>query len=126
MKTIKLKIHLFASAEDIYNALTNPFAVSLWTGLPAIMDDKEGTEFSLWEGDIVGKNLEMKPNEKIVQEWYFGDQKEQSIVTMLLNKAGEGTQLEVTQTNVPDEDFDDMLYGWKNYYLGSLKEFFDK
>ncbi|HYX10205.1 MAG TPA: SRPBCC family protein [Bacteroidales bacterium] len=126
MKTIKLKIHLYASSEDIYNALTNSFAVSLWTGLPATMDDKEGTEFSLWEGDIVGRNIEMIPNEKIVQEWYFGDQEEQSIVTIKLHKSEEGTQLEVIHTNIPDDDYADMLYGWKNYYLGSLKEFFDK
>ena len=29
-------------------------------------------------------------------------------------------------TNIPDEAYDDMAYGWDTYYFGGLKEFFEK
>jgi activator of HSP90 ATPase len=38
------------------------------------MSEEPGSEFSLWEGDIEGRNISFEKKQKIVQEWYFGDQ----------------------------------------------------
>ena len=80
-KDYKTRIKIKAEAEDIYAALTNPFTIELWSGYKAEMSTEAGTEFSLWEGDISGKNLEFEENKKVVQQWYFGEQPEPSIVT---------------------------------------------
>jgi activator of HSP90 ATPase len=69
-------------------------------------------------------NLEFVPNEKIVQEWDFGEQKEKSIVTIVLRQEKLFTNIELTHTNIPNEAWDDMVNGWDNYYFGALKEFF--
>ena len=61
-KTFKTRIKLGASAEDVYSALTNPFALELWTGYPAKMSTEVGSEFELWEGDICGQYLDFYPN----------------------------------------------------------------
>ena len=72
-----------ATPSDVYAALTNPVTIRLWTGEEAEMSTEPGSEFSLWEGAICGKNLEFEENKKLVQEWYFGEQEEKSIVTIL-------------------------------------------
>jgi activator of HSP90 ATPase len=84
MKTFKKSFKINAEPSDIYSAITNPYTIELWTGYPAVMSEVPGSEFSLWDGDITGKNLEFIPDKKIVQEWFFGDQPEKSTVTIII------------------------------------------
>jgi len=126
MKDFKKYYIIEAEPEDVFTALTNPFTIELWSGYPAVMDTNPGTEFSLWDGDISGKNLEIEINKKIIQEWYFGDQEEKSIVAIKLFENKKGTQVEVRHTNIPDEDFENITEGWDDYYMGALKVFFEE
>lgn len=89
------------------------------------MSTEPGSEFSLWNDSIVGKNLEFIPDKKIVQEWYFGEQPEPSIVTIILHKDKGGTSLELRHTGIPDDDYEDIVDGWNINYFGSLEDFFD-
>ena len=66
MKEFKKYFIIPASPEEVYLALTLPATLQLWTGEVAEMSTEPGTEFSLWEGSIVGKNLEFVPGKKIV------------------------------------------------------------
>jgi len=125
MKDYKKYYIIPAQPEEIYAALTNPATIQLWTGEVAEMSTEAGSEFSLWEGSIAGKNLEFVTGSKIVQEWYFGDQEEASIVTIKLHPHKQGTSVELKHTNIPDEDYDDMVQGWNENYFGSLHEFYD-
>ncbi|SRR6056297_325773 len=125
MKNFQNTYFLKASPKEVFNALTNPVTIEIWSGYSAKMDDKKGTEFYMWEGDISGKNLEIKKNKKIVQEWYFGDQAEKSIVTIEIKKEKNGSNVEVSHTNIPDEAYDNMKFGWDDLYFGNLKLFFD-
>ncbi|TAJ06883.1 ATPase [Marinilabiliaceae bacterium JC017] len=125
MKDYKTRIKIKAEIEDVYAALTNPFTIELWSGYPAQMEATPGTEFSLWEGDIAGRNIEFELNAKMVQEWYFGEQEEPSIVTIKLFKDGGKTQVDLFHTNIPEEAFDDICEGWNDYYLGAIKTFLE-
>lgn len=125
MKDFKKYFIIPATPEDVFAALTNTFTIELWTGYKAIMDDQPGTEFSLWDGDITGINLEVIKDKKLVQEWYFGDQVEKSLVTIKLFENKKGTQVELIHTNIPDEDYENITEGWINYYFGAIKEFFE-
>ncbi|MDA3952590.1 MAG: SRPBCC domain-containing protein [Bacteroidales bacterium] len=125
MKDFKKYFVIHAEPEEVFYALTNPFTIELWSGFPATMNTEVGTEFSLWEGDITGKNLEIISNTKIVQEWYFGDQSEKSIVTLKIFENKRGTQLEVIHTNIPDENYENIVEGWNEYYIGAIIAFFD-
>ena len=126
MKDFKKYYILFAEPEDVYNALTNPATLQLWTGEPAEMSTETNSEFSLWEGSIVGKNLAFEPGHKIVQEWYFGEQEEPSIVTIVLHPHKKGTSVEVRHTNIPDQDFDEIIEGWDSTYMGALQDFYEE
>jgi len=124
MKNFRKYYSIPAPVGDVYAALTNPVTLELWTGEPAEMTTEPGSEFSLWDGSITGRNLEFEADKKIVQEWYFGDQAEPSVVTILLHAKGMGTSVELSHTNIPDEDYEDMTDGWNNAYFGSLREFY--
>ncbi|QXV64359.1 SRPBCC domain-containing protein [Mucilaginibacter sp. 21P] len=124
MKDYKKYYVIPATPEELYMALTNPLTIQLWTGESAEMSDEPGTEFSLWEGAIVGKNLEFEQNKKIVQQWYFDGQPEESIVTIKLHPDKHGTSVELRHTNIPDEAYDDITEGWNETYMGGLEDFF--
>ena len=125
MKDFKKYYIIPAEPEEVYMALTNPFTIELWTGYPAIMDENIGTEFSLWEGDITGKNIEIEKNKKIIQQWYFDGQLEESIVTIKIFTNKKGTQVELIHKNIPDEVFDNIKEGWNDFYFGAIKAFFE-
>ncbi len=125
MKTFKKQFRINAEPSDIYAALTNPYTIELWSGYPAKMNTEPGSEFSLWEGDIEGKNIEFEPGKKIVQEWYFGDQEVKSIVTISISQEGGDSVVTVEHTNIPDEDYNGISEGWKDYYMGAIKAFFN-
>lgn len=125
MKTFEKTFKINAEPSDIYAALTNPYTIELWSGYPAQMSTEPGSEFSLWEGDISGKNLEFIENEKVVQQWYFGDQAEESIVTITIVRDRENSRVTVTHTNIPDDEFKDIAEGWREYYIGAITVFFN-
>lgn len=126
MKEFKKYYVIQAPPEDVYTALTNPVTIRLWTGEPAEMSTVPGSEFSLWDGAIVGKNLEFTEGQRIVQQWYFGETDEPSIVTIKLHPHKHGTSVEVKQNNIPDEAFEDISEGWDENYFGSLMEFYEE
>ena len=125
MKTFQKTFKINAEPSDVYSALTNPYTIELWSGYPAEMSEVPGSEFSLWEGDITGKNIEFIKDKKVVQEWYFGEQAEKSIVTITISPDRENSQVTVEHTNVPDSEFSDIAEGWREYYFGAILSFFN-
>jgi activator of HSP90 ATPase len=126
MKDYKKYYIIPASPEEVYKALTIEPTIELWTGANAQMQAEPDTEFSLWDDSIVGKNLVFEENKKIVQQWYFGEENEDSIVTIKLHPHKQGTSVELTHTNIPDEDYDNITDGWNTDYFGSIIDFYSE
>lgn len=126
MKTFKKYFFLNAAPEDVYNALVNPVMIEIWTGEKAVMSEEPGSEFSLWDGSISGRNTAFVKNEQVVQEWYFGEDEPVSQVTLKLHARNNGTDLEVYQTNIPDDAFENIAEGWISDYIGGLKQLFEE
>jgi activator of HSP90 ATPase len=113
-----------APPDEVYRAITNPLAIKLWTSEDCEMSTEPNTEFSLWDESICGMNLEFIENKKIVQEWYFGELPEPSIVTIKLHEVKGITSFELVHTNIPAADFEDICTGWDESYINSLINFF--
>ncbi|MBN2668653.1 MAG: SRPBCC domain-containing protein [Bacteroidales bacterium] len=128
MKDFKFQLTIKdALPEEVYNALTNPFAIELWSGYPAVMHMENNAEFSMWEGDIVGRILSFIPNQMIEQEWFFDDNQVPSIATIKLHlQKKTDTYIVLEHNNIPDDDFENITEGWKEYYLGAIKLFFEE
>lgn len=123
LKSFKHYLLLPVSPDEVFLALTIPVSIELWSGEPAEMSAVEGAEFSLFNGNIVGKNLEIIPDQLIRQEWYIEDSPF-SEVMIKLHPHKKGCSLEVQHHGIPEERFEEFSDGWKNLYLASLEEFF--
>jgi activator of HSP90 ATPase len=128
MKTYKKYFKITADPSDVFNALTNKEMLEIWTGEDAVMEPVANTEFSLWDESICGMNLEFEKDRKIVQEWYFGeeDDDKKSIVTIKLHPDKKGTMMEVVQTNIPEEAYQNISEGWEEDYYRGLNELFEE
>ena len=126
MKIIKQSYKIDAKPEKVFEALTNVKIIEKWSGGSAKMETKKGGRFSLWGGDIFGKNTEIVKNEKLVQEWSYKGWDKPSKVTFTLKSSGKGTTIELLQENVPDASHKSIADGWKQYYLGQIKQLLEK
>jgi activator of HSP90 ATPase len=123
MKNIKQTIIINAPIEEVYKALTDPKLHSKFTGSKAKNTDKLG-KFSTFDGYSHGKNLVLKENAKIVQEWSCDDFPKDHFtkVTFELKQQENNTKLTFTQTKVPDENYYNIYSGWEEFYWKPLKQ----
>lgn len=126
MKDFKKYYLIPATPDEVYNAITNPLAIRLWTGENTEMSDEPGSEFSLWDGSISGRNISFVAGKKVEQQWYFGEQEVPSIVTIILHPHAKGTSAELRHTNIPDSEYDDITQGWDESYFFALDDFFSE
>jgi uncharacterized protein YndB with AHSA1/START domain len=125
MKTFKKHFIIKALPQDVYAALTSKTILEIWTGEPAEMDEEPGKEFSWFDGAICGVNVEFESGKKIVQHWYFGDE-HISLVTIKLHDDKKGTDLEIRQDDIPDEDYENISEGWEFEIVENLRELLEE
>lgn len=121
MKQFKQTYIIDAATHDVWKALVDPKVIADWGAGPASMSDKK-EKFSLWGGDIYGTNTEIHSGHMLAQDWYGGDWAEPSHVTIELASEDDKTTITLTHTNIPDDEFEGIKSGWKDYYFGPMKE----
>lgn len=124
-KQIKQVYKIKAPISKVWQALVNPIEINAWGGGPAKMDDKPGTEFSLWGGDIWGKNNLVLNENKLVQDWFGGNWDKPSLVTFELEENDGITKVTLTHENLPDNEVDNFDTGWKDYYMGAIQDYLE-
>jgi activator of HSP90 ATPase len=127
-RTIRQSVTFKVSPHDVYEAIMDAKKHAEFTGSLVKMSRSIGGKFSIYDGDIEGKNLELIPDQKIVQSWRYSDWPEghYSKATFSLKEISEGTRLTFTQTGVPEQFYEDIRQGWLDYYWGPMKELFEK
>lgn len=127
-----MKIHFEVSAEitaspkQIYEAWLNSEQHSSMTGGSAIVSDMVGDSFTAWDGYIEGRNLELKPGEKIIQHWRtseFDPSDDNSRLEIVFEAMKGGTLVTIRHSNLPNHG---MQYksGWVENYFDPMKEYF--
>jgi hypothetical protein len=106
----------------VLKALTGAADITAWSGQKASIDLRKGGYFSLFNGDITGKNRKVS-KKQIVQDWKESGWEAHSIVIFNLS-AGEGdtTVVELIHENIPDKSFAGIKSGWDKYYMLPLKK----
>ena len=127
MKIIKQAYEINSPVEKVWEALVDPKKINGWGGGPAKMSADKGFEFSLWDGEIYGENLDVIPEKLLVQEWWSKtDNWDASTkATFKLTSRNGKTKLELIHENVPDKSESDIDSGWKDFYLGPLKAYLE-
>jgi activator of HSP90 ATPase len=114
-----------ASPQRVYSALLDAKQFAACSGMPAEIDPKEGGAFTLFQGQIVGRNIELVPNLRVVQAWRpaHWDPGIYSIAHFELKPNGAGTTIVFDHTGFPAGEFDHLDWGWKNHYWEPLQKF---
>jgi len=124
-KTLHQTVEIRASPHEVYEALMDSKKHSEFTGDEAIIGRNVGDPFSAFSEWATGVNKELIPDKKIVQTWRGEDWPEDhySVVTYELKPTEVGTLLEFTQTDIPEEFFEEISEGWVDNYWEPLKEY---
>ena len=130
--TIHMEVDFNASPERIYEALLDSrqfskFAAQskMFSAKSATIDSTEGGAFSLFDGRIVGRNVQLIPNKLIVQAWRVANWPEgvYSIAKFEFKPHGSGTHLVFDHTGFPEEMHDHLLAGWQTNYWDLLAKY---
>jgi activator of HSP90 ATPase len=129
-----------ASRKRVYEALTDAKqfqkvillsaaihsdAAKAQGNIPAEIAAEPGGAFKLFNGLIVGRNLELVPNERIVQAWRvaYWPAGGWSLVSFALVEQGSETKVVFDHTGFPKGDADHLLEGWNGNYWQPLAKF---
>ncbi len=117
-KTIDQSVTFNASAHEIYEMLMSSQKHSKFTGAPAEISRDIGGEFSIMDGGLSGKTLDLITDKKIVQAWRAADWPEghYSTAIFLMEESDGQTKLSFVQAGVPSDMFDSINDGWRTYY----------
>lgn len=123
--TIIQSVEFNTTPDFIYQMLMDEDLHADFTGAEATIDPSEGGEFDVWDGYITGRNTELIPNKKIVQEWHASDMPEGhiSLLTIELSSVSNYTTLlKMTHANVPADQADDFAKGWEDFYWAPMQK----
>jgi len=124
--TIHQDLEFSASPQQLYEALLDSRQFSEFSGRAAEINREAGGAFSLFKGHIIGRNLELVPNERIVQAWRVVTWPEgaYSIVRFELKPQRSGTRLVLDHIGFPEGLHDHLAAGWEENYWSLLKKHF--
>ncbi len=124
MKEIKQVVTFEASPHDVFEAFMDEEKHSKFTGSPAKISREKDGEFSIYNGSIQGKNIEIIQDKKIVQTWRYDDWPEghYSTITLEFEEKEGKTEMTFTQVGVPDDKCEDIKQGWIDYYWEPMKK----
>ncbi len=130
MKSFKLSVTLPVEVSELYKAWLNSKQHTAFTGGEANCSAKLNGAFTVWDGYITGKNLELVPNEKIVQEWRaadFAEDDKNSLLQLRFESAGKvKTKLTLVHSDLPDALADSFKKGWSDHYFIPMKSYYSK
>src|SRR6476660_7773852 len=116
--TIHQEIEFNASPQQLYEALLDGKQFTEFSGRPAEINREVGGAFSLFGGHIIGLNVELVPNQRIVQAWRVVTWPEgvYSIVRFELKSKESGTHLIFDHIGFPEGLHDHLAEGWESNY----------
>ena len=129
-RSIHHTIVFATDALDLYNCMMDARKHSSFTSDEAVIEDKEGTTFSVFGGYAHGKNIVLERGKKIVQTWRANTDgwpaNHFSEVVFVLTTVEGGCQLDFYQTDIPAAVADSIEKGWNEYYWEPLKIYLER
>jgi activator of HSP90 ATPase len=114
-----------ASPHRIYDILLDSKLFTAFSGEPAAISREAGGVFSMFGGKIVGRNIELVPDQRIVQAWRpaYWDPGEYTIVKFELKQDGSQTKVVLDHTGFHEGDFAHFDPGWRTRYWEPLTKY---
>lgn len=124
-----------ASRKRVYEALTETKQFDKLVKLSGISDalgtkptqisNEVGGTFAIFGGHIIGRQLELLPDERIVQAWRVVDWEPgwYSIAKFNLVEQGSDTKIVFDHTGFPKGLGEHLASGWKEHYWDTLQKY---
>jgi activator of HSP90 ATPase len=124
--TIHQETRFDASPHRIYEALLDSKQFAAFSGFPAEVGRDVGNAFSMFGNRILGRNIELVPDLRIVQAWRPADWSPgvYSLVKFEFVRHGSQTNVVLDHTGFPDGTFEHLNAGWKLRYWDPLQKYF--
>ncbi|KAF3442660.1 hypothetical protein FNV43_RR16576 [Rhamnella rubrinervis] len=106
-KSITMTEKFSCRARDMFEILMDENRWKGFTQSNAKISKEVGGEFSIFDGSVIGKNVELQEGKLIVQKWRFGSWPDgiDSTVRLSLDEPEPGvTIVKLTHTDIPEED----------------------
>ncbi|KAI3626793.1 AHA1 [Malassezia furfur] len=120
---LRATAQLAISQADLWDLLTNPARIPMWSKAPAQLWLNPGANFSLFGGNITGSVVSVDAPRKLVQSWRVPQwpTNHYGTLTTELTQSEDSTKLELVLTGVPTGQEDTTQAGLENYYIRGLK-----
>mgnify|MGYP001758476000 FL=1 len=121
--SVHVSANLAVSQADLWDLLTNPLRIPMWSRAPAQFSSNKGANFSLFGGNISGSIVEVSQPNKLVQSWRVPQwpANHYGTLTTELTQGDDSTKLQLTLTGVPTSEEENAHSGLENYYIRGLK-----
>lgn len=138
-EVIHQEVVFSVSRKRVYEALTDAkqfnkvvmLSAAMQSGMapagkPVEVSPEVGGAFSAFGGYITGRQVELVPNERIVQAWRAASwgPGQYSIARFELVEQGSGTKLVFDHTGFPPNQREHLAEGWKVNYWEPLEKYF--
>jgi activator of HSP90 ATPase len=119
------EIDIDAAPARIYAALLDSRQFAAFSGSPAEISREAGGTFSMFGGRIVGRNVELVPDVRIVQAWRPADWEPglYSMVRFEIGARGAQATVVLDHTGFPEGSFRHLNPGWYSHYWDPLRKF---
>ena len=131
-KPIQQEVIFNTSPGRLYATLLDAGRFSEFTGAPAEIEPEVGGAFSCFGGIITGRNVELVPNQRIVQAWRVSlwPQGVYSIVKFELHEHGSQTRLMLDHASFPEAmrthlNGEEANGGWQRQYWQPLEKYLE-
>jgi activator of HSP90 ATPase len=122
------EVDLPTTPDRIYRLLLDSKEFAELSGMPAEIDGVAGGTFAMFGKVIYGRNVELVPNERVIQAW--GDTGwgpgVYSIARFELKKRESGTLVVLDHTGFPEGSYDHLYVGWKGHYWEPMQKYFSR
>jgi activator of HSP90 ATPase len=127
-KVIRQSITIKARPHEVFEMLMDSEKHSLLTGHKVYISRRIGGRVETNDESIVGQNLELVTDRKIVQTWRDNrwPKEYHTKVTFLLDQHDGETRLTFVQTGVPEEDYESLKLSWYENYWKPLKALLER
>jgi activator of HSP90 ATPase len=114
-----------ASPHRIYEILLDSKQFTAFSGEPAEISHDAGGTFSMFGGKIVGRNVELVPDQRIVQAWRpaYWEPGIYTLVKFELKPQNSQTKLLLDHTGFPEGNFGHLDSGWRLHYWERLAKY---
>jgi activator of HSP90 ATPase len=125
-ESIHQEVVIKASRQRVYEVLTDADKFrKLSGGMKTSISREAGGSFSLFDGVITGRHIELIPGERIVQAWRSGwAPGEYSIARFVLKDDAANTKIIFDHTGFPQGAAEHLASGWKEHYWDGLTQYF--